>query len=234
MSLGDVIEEATRRQQTVVVYGRDGTDLDDLFVGRNVAVEYRDLPPGTPDEFVVVRGVDGFRGAVSRTTLEKFFSPPVRLYPNVDAVPERYREVVQLFDDTVFASLDRRLLIAVTRELENRAWQAGAGTLRVGFQSATAFHDQLPAYRRLAEETDLDVHVYFRRGATTVDVSDWPLTLHTEPAEEIGRYWFLAFDGGGDPDRAFALVAEEYEPGEYFGVWSREPRVVDTVVESLA
>lgn len=144
-----------------------------------------------------------------------------------------YRALFELLDDTVFASLDRRQLLATVRELEDRAWRVGRGTLRVGFQSYAAFRDQEPVYLQLAEETDLDIHIYVAPETLTVDRSNWPVRFHTEPADEIGRYWSFMFDGDGVDENKCALVAEEREAGSYYGFWTYEPSLVDRAIETL-
>ena len=230
MPLATLLETVERRRKTMTVYDGD-SDLKTQFAGRNVTVETRVRPAGTPGSFAVLRDESGFLGAVSLAMLQGLLKPPIRRPWDLDSLDEGYRGLFELLDDTLFASLDRRQLLAATREIEDRAWRVGYGTLHVGFQSLDAFEAQTPVYSRLAEVTALDIHVY---AVTDTPLATEPgVTFHTEPTDEIGRFWFLAFDGGDDDEQACALVAEEVEPDAYSGFWTYDPALVADVVESL-
>ena len=233
MSLEALLEAADRRRTWLAVYDDEPSDLAARFDTRNVTVEHRPLPPTADEGFVVIRDERGFRGAVSIATLEEFLSPPIRRPWDLELLPPAYRAIYDLLDDTLFGSLDRRQLLATARELENLAYRTGRGTLRVGFQSLSAFRAQEEVYRRLADDTDLDIHVYVSPEAPAEDASRWPVTVHTEPADVVGRYWFLVFDGGGDDERTFALVAEQRGPDSFYGFWTYDPEIVARAFEAL-
>jgi len=108
-----------------------------------------------------------------------------------------------------------------------------AAERRRTFQSLSAFRAQQSAYRGLAERTDLDVHVY-AVDAPAEAVADRPWTLHTEPRDEVDRYWFLAFDGADDDARACALVAEQRTEETFYGTRTYDPELVDRVLDALA
>lgn len=226
-----LFEEAEQRRKSLVVYAAAETDLDEQFAARNLRVEHRQLPPDDPSQFVVVRDDAGFRGAIEYDTLQSFLSPPVERPGSLDSLPSTHRAMYELLDDTVFAGLSPRQLLAATRELEDRAWRVGSGMLHVGFQSAADFGDQEPVYLWLAEETDFDIHVHVDLDDSTA--ADWPLTLHTDPDVQLQQYWFLAFDGGGDPAQKFALVARDPEPNRFDGFWTYDPDLVDRVFASM-
>jgi DICT domain-containing protein len=232
MSLATLLSTAARDRTTLRRYhAADESDLDDQFAGRNVTVESRSLPREGPPPFVVIRDADGFRAAVSDETLRSFLSPAVTPPWRADEADREYRVLYDLLDDTVFAGLDRQQLLGATREIEDRAYRVGAGHLHVGFQCRAAFATLESLYRELAAETDLNVHVYV--------VDEWlddplpDITVHVEPTPGVGRYWFLAFDGGPDPTQQCALVAEQHGD-TYEGVWSYDPLVVEQVFDALA
>jgi hypothetical protein len=217
MNPAAVIDGIERRRREVTVYAPEETDLAERFAGRNVRVRHRPLPGNGPAPFLVVRDGSGFRGAVSLVDFDAFLAGR----RDADAPHEA---VLELFDETTFGSLDRRHLVATSRELEDRAYRAGEGTLHVGFQTPEAFRDQEKRYRRFARETDLDVHVYF-----SADATDWPdgeLTFHTEPSV-LSEYWFLAFEGEGE---RFALVAEERERNLFYGGWTYDPALITAML----
>ena len=68
--------------------------------------------------------------------------------------------------------------------------------------------------------------------AWTVDISDW-ITVHVDSAKEIGAFWFVIFDGNGVDIDKCGLVAEEREPGRYYGFWTYDPDIVDELVSYL-
>jgi len=157
-SLFEAVEESSKR---FTVYSPDGaTDLGAQLASYGVDVTHRSLPPSGPDPFLVVE-VDGeFVGAISLTALSTLFAPPIVRPDDIGDLSEGYRAVFETLDNTLFTSMDRGELLAVSREIEDRAYRVGTGTLRASFQSLSAFEPQVEAYRRLGGETDLDVHVH--------------------------------------------------------------------------
>lgn len=234
MSLAAIIETAERHRVSVVYYRPEPDGFGSRFGTRNVDITYRDLPPGGPDPFVVVRDGERFRGAVSVETLRAFLSPPVPRSQNPDDLSPAYRAVFELLETTVFASLSRRQLLATAREIEDRAYRVGRGTFHVGFQSVAAFDAQRTLYRQLAERTDLDIHVHVVPAPDTDSLRDFPLTVHVDPAADTGRYWFLVFDGDGDDRQKCALVAEQRGPDEFYGTWTYDPSLVDRALEAVS
>jgi len=226
MSPGGVIEAALERRKTLVHYAPDPGDFSDRFVARNVDVSFRELPPGGPGPFVAVRDDDGFQGAVSVEGLEDLLAPPHATAFDHDSVSPTYGALLELLDDTVFASLSRRQLLATTREFEDRAWRAGRGRLHVGFQTAEALEPQRALYRRLATETDLDVHVHFANGDVDLD----GVTVHGD-SESTAGYWFVAFDGPDDSQ--CALVAEQRGEDDYEGAWTYDSDLVVDVLDDV-
>lgn len=229
MTLAAILTAVANRQKTLHHYGSTASDLAIQFAGRNVTVESHQLPPDGPDPFVVIKDGETFLGAISEADLQSFLSPSTTPRWRIDEAGEKYHALYTLLDDTVFASLDRRQLLGAAREIEDRAHRVGHGRLSVGFQTHAAFEAQRALYERLATDTDLDIHVYV--------VDECPadldgITVHVEPTPEIGRYWFMAFDGGDDPSQQCALVAQQHGDS-YEGVWTYEPRLVERVFAAL-
>ncbi|MBX0295489.1 DICT sensory domain-containing protein [Haloarcula nitratireducens] len=227
-TLGGILAEVARRRKTVVVYAPNGTErnLAETLSTRNVSVEHRTLPTIGDDAFVVIRDDGRFRGAISLADLLVFLAPPIERPGDLDSVDLEHRAIFELLDDTLFVTLDRRQLLATSREFEDRAWRTGRGRLHVGFQSPNAFAAQAELYRQLATTTDIDVHVYVDSAVDTDRLDDAPLTVHVEPSDEIGRYWFVLFEDGGDGTQNCGLVAEETAPGQYRGVWTYDRELI--------
>jgi hypothetical protein len=144
-----VLETVEERRKRFVVYAHGETDLEAQFGTRNVDVEYRAVGSRNPG-FVAIFEADRFRGAVGLDTLETLLEPPIRRPGELEDLPAGYRALFEVLEGTVFANLDRRQLLATTREIEDRALRVGHGTLRASFQDLSVFESQEPTYRRLA------------------------------------------------------------------------------------
>jgi hypothetical protein len=229
--LDTFIEDVRSRQKEFVVYTEhDDPEVAERFAEHNVSVEYRPLPTGTTDGFLVIREDGAFVGGMALEKLETLLEPPITRPESIGTLSEVYQALFDVFDETVFTALTRRQLLAASREIEDRAYRVGHGTFRVGFQSGAAFRDQRSVYERLADETDLDIHVYGKR--------DWPppvaqdLTVHRSD-DRISRFWFLAFDGGTEESQACALVAKQTND-EYTGFWTYEFDIVTDILTEVA
>ncbi|SFG08157.1 Diguanylate Cyclase and Two-component system sensory domain-containing protein [Halopelagius inordinatus] len=233
MTLASILEEAENRRKTVVYHAPEPGDFREQFDVRNVDVEFRKIPNGGPEPFLTILEDGQFRGAITLENLETFLWPPITHPYDVTELSPEYRALFELLDDTVFASLTRRQLLATSREFEDRAWRTGRGAFHVGFQSLSAFRAQAPLYRQMAAETDLDIHVYCDFDGATDEFSDCEVTLHPVSRDGVGRYWFLVFDGGGDDDRKNALVAEQRTEGTFYGVWTYDAALVDSALAEL-
>ena len=229
MSLSAYVDRYTRSNRSIVVYAPSPRPavVDRLEAEIGVEeVEHRTLPDVTAESqaFLVVREGAAFVAAVDLDAIREFLEPPIH-----DPWDERlddttYRRVVDIFESMLWHDLDRRRLLAVSREIENRAWRVGSGTLRVGFQRADALEKMVPVYNRLAAESGLEIHVYID------DEWDHPsipgVTIHADAGDEIGSCWFLVFDGDGDELWNSALLATETDPGAFDGFWVDDTRRV--------
>ncbi|WP_336036941.1 DICT sensory domain-containing protein [Halobacterium yunchengense] len=225
MRLRDVVSAVRDRELTLTVY----TDpeaavvaaLREYFASRNVAVQAAgdaDHPEhavlSDDGEFLAAVGVDGLRSLTDGGTREVGERAP-------------YGPLLAHLDRTTFTSYSRRQMLAASREIEDRAWRAGAGRLDAGFQRASNFATERETYARLAA-TDLDVHVYGVRDEP-VDVPDG-VAFHGTDAPDVAATWFVVFDGGGDERQASALVAVEREDADgFYGFWTYDPGLVDEV-----
>lgn len=225
-SLRAALERIAGRHKTITVYATTPhPELVAQFETRNATVVHRPLPAGHEEGFVVITERGEYVGSMSVETLDALTTPPIA--PPWDRDPGLGR-LYDLLGDTLFASFDRRQMLATAREIEDRAWRTGRGTLYTGFQRPAAMQEQIPVYERLAADTRLDVHVFVHADWNPPGVAG--ATVHAESAGEIGEFWFVLYDGGGDDDRTCALVAEERSPGVYYGFWTYEPDFVDDLL----
>ncbi|UPW00741.1 sensor protein [Halorussus gelatinilyticus] len=230
MTLRDFLDGVASSRRTVTMFApRPCESVETYFESRNVTVEYEPIPDDGTDGFVVL-SVDGeFVGSAGVAAVRHLVSPSAAdLEPGAN---EAVRAAMDLLAETTFVAFERRQLLAASREIEDRAYRVGHGTLRAGFQSARALAAQRDAYATLATETLLDVHIYGRL--------DWEpdvpgATVHAEAPGEIGAFWFVVFDGGDADRQACALLAEEFEPGTFRGFWTYDPELVGEVGAYLA
>lgn len=230
-----LLQDITAARKRVVVYAPDttGTGLEARLATRNLAVEHRQLPALNEDAFVVVRDESGFQGALKLADLLEFLAPPIPRREERDTLSPAYQAVYDLLDDTVFVSLDRRQLLATSRELEDRAWRTGRGRMHVGFQRDDAFAAQTDVYRALAAETDIDIHVYLPEGAAGSLREVDGLTVHSEPEGLIDDYWFILFDDAVDGTQNCALVAKDEGGRRYRAFWTYDPELVARGFEAI-
>lgn len=219
-----------RRKRFVVYTPGDEPDVTDSLATRNVTVEHRQLPPDGPPGFVTIHDDGSFAGAVGLDDLAELLAPPVVRPGERDGLTDGYRALLDVLEETLFSSLDRRQLLATSREIEDRALRTGRGTLRVGFGSLSVFESQLHVYRHLAAETELDIHVYGRPDWSPPDVQN--TTYHEDRNGSLAPFWWLTYDGGDDPTLACVLVAREREDG-FVGFWSYDPHLVEAVNTTL-
>lgn len=155
------IEDIERQRKRVTVYSvEDETDIVEQLATRNVTIERRQLYPGGLEPFVTIRDDGEFTAAIALDDLQALLTPPVVRPGHREEGSKGYRMVMEVFEETLFSSMDRKQLLATSREIEDRALRTGRGTLRVSFQSLSAFESQIPVYRQLGAETTLEIHIY--------------------------------------------------------------------------
>ncbi|WP_435175199.1 DICT sensory domain-containing protein [Halorussus sp. AFM4] len=231
MTLRDFVDEIASYRRTLTVYAPepDGA-LERYFETRNVTVEHEPIPDDGSGGFVVVTADGEFVGSLGLPAVRELVLPTVEereLGPN-----ESIRVPMNLLADTTFVSFDARQLLVATREIEDRAYRRGRGTLRSGFQTLGRLVPQRRKYERLAGETELDVHVY---GLPDAEPELADAAVHAVDADEIASHWFVVFDGGGDDRQACALLAEQVDddPRSFRGFWTYDPGTVADVDEYL-
>jgi hypothetical protein len=225
MSLSEIIDGIERRGRTLTVFNPPSEavveELRQHFETRQVAIE-GGRSAGGPAEFAVLS--EGDR-AITAIDLDSLTGP---LFGGGGS--EAFREFVSRVDATSFSSYDLRQMIETSREIEDRAWRAGTGSLHAGFQYLSSLVPQRTLYETLARK-DLDVHVYAAPDVPAIRFDR--LTLHVEDTEEIRGTWFVVFDGGRNPVDKCALLAEERGDRRFRGFWTYDPATVDEVLDHL-
>lgn len=228
MSLIELIAGVEAQEATLTVVNGDGEARDalaDRFATRNVTVVEDDLSTRSGGFAVLTRAGE----FVTAVELEALLEPDDRTDP--EFAPETYRPILDELDETLFTSYSVADMVAASREIEDRAWRLGTGEVHAGFQTFENMAEQSELYNRLGEAGDLDVHAY---GAPEGPVPDAEhFSVHVERAAEIRETWFVVYDGGGVDVNKCMLLAEEREPGRFYGFWSYDPETVDAAVEHL-
>jgi DICT domain-containing protein len=231
MSLTELIAGVEDHEKVLTVFNADEetvTALREQFHDRNISLATERTESGRPEAFVVLSDDGEFvTAAAAGTVLDP---DDERTDPGFDG--DTYRPVLDHLDETMFTSYDIGQMVAASREIEDRAWRIGKGSLYSGFQRLSILRDQMDIYERLAEKDGLDVHAYAVPD-TEVPDHDTDLTIHVERSDEIGRSWFVAYDGAGVDVNKCALLAEEREERSFYGFWTYDPTTVDWIIDHL-
>ncbi|QIB74133.1 sensor protein [Halogeometricum borinquense] len=226
MSLGDIISAVRGRRRTLIIYDPVSDQLVEQLREHTA-----------PYPLTVERRADGgaFAGHAELTDGDGLtihtdcsdLSAPVS-HQEFEA---HFADVLSRIDRTTFTSYDGSQMAATSREIEDRAWRFGHGSLHVGFQCASTLSTQEQVYRDLARK-NLDIHAY------AVPDKDAPplegVNVHLAETDEIAKTWFVVYDGNGDDESKCALIAEERDPGVFCGFWTYDPSVVDEALSHLS
>jgi len=235
MSLSDVINYVKENEKTLAVFNppSDSTLVDDLreyFSTQNVVVTNEWTESGDPAGIAVLRHNQIVLAAVPVDQLEELLGGGALQQDGLGTDDSAYHEILQHLKETTFTSYDKRQMIEISHEIEDRALRVNGGRLCSGFQYASKLRDQQDRYRRLATQP-LDIHTFGVPDGQPLDIEG--LTHHAEANEEIERSWFVVFDGNGEDRYKTALLATERSPNSFYGFWSDDPGVVDRIMEYL-
>jgi len=236
MSLTELITGVESHEKTLAVFNAEPTAVEavrDRFHDRNLTVRAERTESGRPQGFVVLSTTDesGEESFVTAADLEDVLGGGDPTEPGFGDAS--YRPILDHLEETMFTSYDTRQMVAASREIEDRAWRLGKGSLHAGFQYLSIFEDQMDVYERLASKDRLDVHAYAYPDGDTVPDHDTDLTIHVERTAEIEESWFVAYDGGGVDVNKCALLAEERDPRTFYGFWTYDPDTVDWIIDYL-
>lgn len=230
MTLSELIAGVEAHEKTLTVFNADTAVVSavrEQFADRNVTVRAESTASGKPAAFVTLSEDGEVRTATSVTDLQRRRDAqdgPIGLDES------HARPILDRLDDTMFTSWDPAQMVAASREIEDRAWRVGAGTLYAGFQSLSTLRGELPAYERLGSK-NITIHAFASPDAEPP--ANRGFQLHVERADEIENSWFVVYDGDGVDENKCALLAEEREPRSFYGFWTYDPDTVDWIVDYL-
>lgn len=227
-SIGELIRAVESESLTLTVYNHGDVDLGPLrtrFERLNVTVETEETPT-VPEGVAILHRGEEFLAADSVQSLATEIS-----MDELAAGGDRTSPVFDFAEGSTVGAraVEKSLLIRASRIFEMLAYREGTGTVHAGFQRLSLFaegeHVQR-IYRNLAR-LGLEVHVY---GVPDASVEMDGVAFHESDAGEIADSWFVVYEG---PGNAGALVAEERDPGEFYGFWTYQRPVAAGTVEYL-
>jgi DICT domain-containing protein len=230
MSLSELIAGVEEHEKTLTVFNSDAgvvAAFRERFADRNVTVRTESTPSGRPGEFATLSEDGEVLTATSVTDLQRMIEESDVALGLSDSP---YQPLLNHMDETMFTSWSIDQMVAASKEIEDRAWRVGEGSLHAGFQYLSTLRGELPVYERLGSK-DLDVHAYAVPDEDPPDHEEF--TLHIERAEEIEKSWFVVFDGDGVDENKCALLAEEREPRKFYGFWTYGADTVDWIIDHL-
>lgn len=228
MTLPDIVASVASEERTLVCYAPSEAaslvdEVEEYVSSHHVSVVHEVVDAdGARAE---LRNGDTVVAEVSLDALRALVDPGVTRTVG-ESVP--YSPLLEGLSESTFSSYSRHQMLTASREVEDRAWRQGHGTLAAGFQRFSIFTDQADVYERLGN-SDLDVHVY---GEPDIDPPTGPYTIHPTRAAGIPQSWFVAYDGGGQDIQKCALLAEERDDS-FYGFWTYEPKLVDRILDTI-
>lgn len=230
--LPDIVALVDERALTLTLYNVDVPrsvlrDIQSYFEVQSVDLRRAATDDGIPRNFVVLHDGQEFLASSSLKSLYRVVRPDSPLVQVTDPADIEYPELFRHVDQSIFTDYGRDRMVVASREIESSAHQLG-GTLHAGFQRLSNLRPQYRLYERLAA-AGVDTHIYGRPNwAVPSDVH----MIHASEDDEITDTWFVVLDAGSDEDKR-ALLAEERENNQFYGFWTFDADVVDTILARL-
>lgn len=234
MSLSAHIKYVRDWQKTLVVFNHPNdsrivADLQDYFSTQNVAVTSKKTQSGEPDSIAVLQHNGEILASVPVAKLEELIAGGGLRETGIGVRDTEYQDILQYLKETTFTSYDKSNMVTISHEIENRALRVNEGRLYAGFQRPEKLNAQAHQYTQLANQS-LEINTFAVPG-DQIKISG--ITHHTTSTEEIEQSWFVIFDGGGTDTYKTALLATEEEPDQFYGFWSDDPELVDSIWKYL-
>ncbi len=231
MGFSELIGEVTGAERTLTLFNPDLEPAAMRRIGRyfepqQITVRTVGTDESHPRNVAVLHEGPEMIAASDLAAVYRRIDPKEGLTGSTDLAGVDVPDVLQHVDDTTFTAFGKRRMIIASREMEQRAWQAGEGTVYAGFQELSRVAGQESIYTDLAD-TGITTHVF--------GLPDWspPAEMGVVPHgidhEEIATSWFVVYDGDGDPDRKCGLLGGEVGDNRYNGFWTYRADLVDRI-----
>lgn len=238
----ELIDDPGQRPELVVVNRREPDAVQDLFeevFAGQVSITEAELPGEVDNVVLLVRDDEVVAASPLEAVMNSVLLVNSDIFRTGLAGVEKHRlpPVLANLNDVALtlrgypeSNKEKLLFIAMSREIEARALDAGDGRLDAAFQNLLRIEDEFGTqrvYRRLAA-SDVDVHVYGTHGEDWLGDELPGLSVTIADTEEYRRSWFVVHTPeSGDGGSAF--VAWETGPNVWQGGWTYDPDHVDRI-----
>lgn len=231
VSLRACIEWIRHHEKELALFNVDPVDpiadtLRTYFGTQNVTISVHQTASGYPEEIAVLSNATDVLTLIDVSTLREITDQVPTSSAGIGIADATYDSVLRHLKETTFTSRDSEQLLYASKEIEDRARRVGQGSIHAGFQRCSIMKHQRQPYIDLARQ-GIDVHAYGIPDTTPPELETG--TVHAVRQDEIAKTWFVIFDGGGDDMQKTALLAEERGDNEFYGAWTYDPTIVDTL-----
>ncbi|MFB6109574.1 MAG: DICT sensory domain-containing protein [Halodesulfurarchaeum sp.] len=247
MSLREFVPEEPAVERSLVLVNGTAPEpvrdmLLELFEDQPVSIEATDLPDQPEDTVLLLEDgtvlasspLDAIRDTILLVNSD-LYTTGTRGVEGIE-VPDVIRGLTdQPFDLSGYpeSNTEKLLLVLLSRLVERRALEAGAGTLRSSFQRLSRIRDEQgteAVYEQLAARDGREVHVY--------GVPDWiprelEVVIHGGTDADFRKAWFVIFDPETAEPGERGLLAYEVEPRRLRGVYTESPDRLAAVREYI-
>jgi len=230
--LPDIVERVGDTDLTLTLYNDDAgrgvrADIRSHFEVQSVELRRASTDDGRPRNFFVLHDGDEFVEATDLESVYTVVRPDSELLDVSDPTDIDYPDLLREIDQSVFTSYGRPRMTIASREIEEYAYRNG-GSLHAGFQFFSNVKPQYRLYDALAD-AGVETHLY---GAGDWQIPSEKHALHEYDDDEITSTWFVVLDAERDTEKR-ALLAEERERGQFYGFWTFDADIVDTILARL-
>jgi len=235
MHLLETIDLIKSLEKELAVFNVGSSDslherLEIFLETQNVRVSSYQTSSKTPSEVAVLSTEQEVLALVTVDMLRDLVNGPPSTADALGISDAEYGHILKHLKETTFTSYDTEQMLNASREIEDRARRTGSGTIHAGFQQCSLMTDQQEIYSPLSQH-GLEVHMYGIPDVTPPVING--VRVHTPETDEIARIWFVVFDGGGDETQKSALLAKERDENSFYGAWTYDAKIVDSVLTYL-
>lgn len=235
MSLRRGIEFIRQNEKELVLFNFEQEaaiedELSTYFQTQNVQIQTERTASGNPADIAVLSSQEEVLTRTNRATLRELIDEVPTGSGGVGIDESGFEAVLGPLKETTFTAYDKQQLLQASREIEDRAMRVGRGTLHAGFQRLSLLDEQRSMYADLARR-GVEIHAYGIPDMKVPEIGTG--TVHAAEADEIAEMWFLVFDGGGKDTQKTALLAEQRGENSFYGAWTYDPEIVDTLFAHL-
>ncbi|WP_135664216.1 DICT sensory domain-containing protein [Halorhabdus rudnickae] len=235
MTLTQILEAINDHEKELIVFNCSSdeqivAELREYFQSQNVHIDAVTTASGRPEDLAVLSNRDTVLSMVHLWTLRELLDGVATDQDTTGVADMNYEPILGHLKETTFTAYDTEQMLYTSREIEDRARRVGEGTIHAGFQQLSMLAGEASIYTDIAAR-GLDVHTYGTPDQPPPDLDG--VTVHSVDNAEIAETWFVVFDGGGTDSQKSAILAEERESRSFYGAWTYDPTIVDSILDHL-